>query len=86
MPLSLTLEILSPATKNMPQPNRCSFISKYFELSLHTAILIEIIHGLSNNSFMLVTMRFKRLNDWEDVAHFLVENDNLKWYHDCWQT
>ena len=29
-------------------------------------------------SFMLVRMRFKRLNDWEDVAHFLVENDNLK--------
>ena len=91
MPLSLSLEILSPATKNMPQPNRCSFISKYFELSLHTAILIEIIHGLSNipsfclfqfqqlkYSFMLVRMRFKRLNDWEDVAHFLVENDNLK--------
>ena len=45
MPLSLSLEILSPATKNMPQPNRCSFILKYFQLTLHTAILIEMIHG-----------------------------------------
>ena len=48
MPLSFTLEILSPATKNMPQPNRCSFISKHFELSLHTAILVEMYHGWSN--------------------------------------
>ena len=48
MPLPFTLEIVSPATKNMPQPNRCSFISNHFELSLHTAILVEMIHGWSN--------------------------------------
>ena len=48
MPLSFTLEILSPATKNMPQPNRCSFILKYFQLTLHTAILIEMIDGWTN--------------------------------------